>query len=517
MQLLRMDSSIDPSATQCDSQPQAIFGLRPTRWVSQHAGLLLAIVVAIGITSRLAQYLSRQSYWHDEALLVMNLLDKNAGQLMTEHLDYEQAAPPLFLVLERASLKLGTTEYALRLLPLLCGIFSIVLMALLCRSLLPPSAAIVACGLLAYSDKLIWHAAEVKQYSGDVLATVLLFYLALVPSRPKSAALRLLLVSSAAAVLLWLSFITVFVFAGISLALLPTAARGGLQQKLRYIAINLPAAISFAFLYWFSIRLQRTPYLDEYWRPFLVDWHKPWILPWWLLRQTVKVFNHPYPPMGILLLALAVAGVLAFRSRQKGNLAALLLAPIALNLLAAAAGQYPYGGARVTIYLAVPIFILAAAGAFWLFNLPSMPPSRWRWLLPTLLLAPCMAMVLWHLVFPRIISNMRPVAAHVAQHYRPGDSIFAFDNSERVGRDYEFHCYWRGRSTVRSTWPADPSFLPTGRIWLAYTHNPVQDSGRLAPMLNQLQSEAKLIDEFHVPGGVAYLFERPPLADVSAD
>src|SRR5438477_8256012 len=105
--------------------------------------------------------------------------------------------------------------------------------------------------------------------------------------------------------------------------------------------------------------------------------------------------------------------------------------------------------------------------------------------MPTLLLAPCLSMVLWHIPFPRTISNMRPVAEYVAQHYQPGDFIYAFDNRDRVARDYEFHCYWRGRSPIRSVWPADPSQLPAGRIWLAYTYNPASDSGRLAPMLAQ--------------------------------
>ena len=221
-------------------------------------------------------------------------------------------------------MKLGVSEYSLRLLPLVLGIASVLLMALLSRAILPQSAALVACGLLAFSDKLIWHAAEVKQYSGDVFVTVLLLYLALVPRRPASPALRLLLLASVAAVLLWFSFITVFIFGGISLALLPKVTGGGRRGKINYITANLPALISFCLLYWCSIRLQRSPYLEQFWNPFFIDWHKAWTLPWWLLRQTVMLFNHPYPPMGILLLGLAIAGVIGFRAQGKGRLAIIL-------------------------------------------------------------------------------------------------------------------------------------------------------------------------------------------------
>jgi len=117
--------------------------------------------------------------------------------------------------------------------------------------------------------------------------------------------------------------------------------------------------------------------------------------------------------------------------------------------------------------------------------------------------------LLWHLPFPRNDSRIRPIADYVGVHFKPGDAIYAFDHSGRVGRAWEFQCYWRGHSPVMNEWPKDLSTLPTGRIWLTYAYHPGSDSDRLTPIYNDLSHGAKLIDHFEVRGGKAFLFERP--------
>src|SRR6478609_608594 len=75
---------------------------------------LLLLVVIGGIVCRIAQYLANPSLWHDEALVVLNVMDKSATQLFGQ-LDYAQAAPPLFLLAERGLwLATHNPDYALR-------------------------------------------------------------------------------------------------------------------------------------------------------------------------------------------------------------------------------------------------------------------------------------------------------------------------------------------------------------------------------------------------------------------
>src|SRR4051812_38120600 len=118
--------------------------------------LLLAIVLA-GVICRVAQYIARPSFWHDEALVVLNVANKSFAELMGR-LEYAQAAPPLFLFAERGlMLLLGENEYAFRLVSLLCGVTSLVLFALICRRIFPGLIAPLTLAIFAFSNKLIWH------------------------------------------------------------------------------------------------------------------------------------------------------------------------------------------------------------------------------------------------------------------------------------------------------------------------------------------------------------------------
>ena len=64
--------------------------------VRQRAYRLMLVAVVLGIGLRLRQYLAQQPYWHDEAMLVLNIFDKDASGLLGP-LDSAQAAPPGFM------------------------------------------------------------------------------------------------------------------------------------------------------------------------------------------------------------------------------------------------------------------------------------------------------------------------------------------------------------------------------------------------------------------------------------
>lgn len=95
-----------------------------------------------GIIVRLAQYLINRSLWADEAVLALNIINRNYLQL-TETLDYEQGAPIGFLWVEKFILQLlGNNEYALRLFPLIAGMISLFLFWQLAQKILPPFGSI---------------------------------------------------------------------------------------------------------------------------------------------------------------------------------------------------------------------------------------------------------------------------------------------------------------------------------------------------------------------------------------
>ena len=83
--------------------------------------LLLIAFLALGLALRSWHYLRAPSVWQDEAAIVLNILNKSYGELLGP-LSLHQAAPPLFLWLEKAVCAcLGDGPYAFRLPPYLAS------------------------------------------------------------------------------------------------------------------------------------------------------------------------------------------------------------------------------------------------------------------------------------------------------------------------------------------------------------------------------------------------------------
>ena len=103
---------------------------RPLCGVAPHLSALLlrarsipaerwaAAALAFGILVRLVQYGRNPDVWHDEAALLVNVIERGYQQLLAP-LTFYEAAPPLFLWIERwIALHVSDTQWVMRLLPL---------------------------------------------------------------------------------------------------------------------------------------------------------------------------------------------------------------------------------------------------------------------------------------------------------------------------------------------------------------------------------------------------------------
>ena len=99
--------------------------------------------VAIGMLLRLRQFLFDRSLWLDETFVALNIIHRSPAELL-KPLDYNQGAPIGFLFLEKlATVSLGSSEMALRLLPFACGIVSIFLFKAVADRFLRPTAILL--------------------------------------------------------------------------------------------------------------------------------------------------------------------------------------------------------------------------------------------------------------------------------------------------------------------------------------------------------------------------------------
>lgn len=96
-------------------------------------------LVALGLALRLYHYGRNPAVWHDEAANIINVIQKNFGELLGP-LSYSATGPPVFLWMQRAVvLALGDGTYALRLVSLLASCASLLLFARLARPTLRES------------------------------------------------------------------------------------------------------------------------------------------------------------------------------------------------------------------------------------------------------------------------------------------------------------------------------------------------------------------------------------------
>src|SRR5262245_54439483 len=144
-----------------------------TRQKALSAGLMAVLLLGAGL--RTVQYLARTSFWFDELAVVLNVDQRSAADLLGRPLDDQQLAPLGFLAaLEAASGVLGVGELGLRLVPWLCALAGLVLAWRVARRLLNGWATVGLLLLFAVSPALTWYGSDVKPYSGDVAASLLL-------------------------------------------------------------------------------------------------------------------------------------------------------------------------------------------------------------------------------------------------------------------------------------------------------------------------------------------------------
>lgn len=450
------------------------------------------LCVGVGVALRVIPWARNPPLWQDEAALVLNVIHLDFADYFGP-LIHHQAAPSLFLAMERiALLVLGDSELALRLPILLLGCLSLVLFALVARRSLDPVPAAVATGLFAVSDRLIWHATEVKPYAVDALVAVLVAWV-YVRTRHRSFAAQCGLWTILLPVLVWFSYPTCFVAGGLLLGLLPAAIRSSWTGRLAYLVAGVVMAGSFAVLALGPARAQRDAALTDYWVSQLADWNRPFHVPVWAVGALFEVDRYALMPVGQALLPLAVVGALRM-ARSDRRLLTVLLAPCGLTLLAALLGRYPFGGGRVNVFLAPGFILLVAAGVV----------PAWTWL--------------WHRLRPAVAVLIALVAIPLGQTvYRTATpwprpdfrepTAFVFENGEAddsISGDHWELLFYTRHQPHRYFSLADITRVSPRRVWVVTGTDP----GVAEAVVGRVPSAWRRADARMFQGTIAVLMER---------
>jgi hypothetical protein len=142
--------------------------------------IIIGVLLILGVTIPLAQFLCNRSIWLDEALLALNIIHKDYFELL-QPLDYNQVTPILFLEIEKFfSTLIPNSEYGLRLFPLLCFWTALFFFYRIVKILFNNRlATILALSLFVFNITLIYYSNEVKQYICDVMVYSAVVYFVL--------------------------------------------------------------------------------------------------------------------------------------------------------------------------------------------------------------------------------------------------------------------------------------------------------------------------------------------------
>ncbi len=335
---------------------------------------LTVTLVILGVAWRTLRYLLAFPYWGDESFVVVSFLTRDfAG--MIRPLEWGQIVPLGFMWADLVMARLfGVGEHALRFIPYVAGVASLILFWRLAAKHLPRRAALLAVGFLAASFYAVRHGAEAKAYSTDLFVALVLTHLAwAVWTHPRSA-LRWAALCLGGLLAPWCSYPALFVGGAVGILLTwllvrerfaPGTLTGWLSFGLLFVGSSLTMIILYAIPH---ARAASGLTEIEMWRMAFPPWDRPWLLPVWLIViHTGMMFAYPHGGHwggSTFTFVVFIIGAIWMWRRNRA-LVVLLLAALPLNFIAASFEKYPYGGTvRTSLYLAPAICLLAGAGLY---------------------------------------------------------------------------------------------------------------------------------------------------------
>jgi hypothetical protein len=397
-------------------------------------------VVAVGVALRLIRYFANRSLWLDESFLAESLLTYSFKQLATEPLANWQAAPLGFLWLEKlAVVLLGTSEYALRLVPLIAGVVSVPLFRALALRCLPAVGALVALTLFATVEPLVYYSSEVKQYGIDVTMTLAVALAATYVSERHEGHWRVTTLALMGGLALFLSHPAVFILPAVLIDLFAAVYRADPKNRAAFVALAAYSLLQFALDYGLLLRpLTKHEGLHAYWAAAYMphDWAA---VPW--LGHSIQGIFTDYGTMWMPLAdvaMLAAAGGILWLLLKDRRVLTLLLLPIAFALAAAMLNRFPFSG-RLILFTVPLAILLIAAGVQALVN--ALKPGHWFVGVAVLLwlVAPTMGRAIYFAIRPPGREEIKPVLAYVRDHRQANDVIYTLNLSQ-----VPFHYYLDG-------------------------------------------------------------------------
>ncbi|MHA2039696.1 MAG: glycosyltransferase family 39 protein, partial [Promethearchaeota archaeon] len=386
------------------------------------------IIIGVGIVLRLVRYLYNPSLWFDESDIAIDIISRPISELINPSPDYNQAYPLAFMILIKLSTQvLGTSEYVIRLIPLIASIIALFLFYRVVKSYLEPNAVLIALGLFAISDSLVFQSSNLKPYSSDVLFTLLIFTLTIYVQSMKLNMPSIILFGISGAIAIWFSNPSVFVLAGVGASLGAFCLINKDWKEIGKLSISYSIwALSFIANYLLYIRnLQANFSVDMDWMLALQDAYMPFPPASlaeikWFTELFFDIFSNP--------LAMTLTGIAAFSFlvgcvsfyTQKRRIFIILISPIVITFLAAALHEYAFKG-RFIFFLLPLLLLIIAEGAEYIRSIICQNSRIIGIIFILLLFFHPLSLSAYRIIKPFYWEDIKPVMKYVKDNWQKGD------------------------------------------------------------------------------------------------
>jgi hypothetical protein len=347
--------------------------------------IIIGVLLVLGVTIPLAQFLCNRSLWVDEAMLALNIIHKDYFELL-KPLDYNQVAPILFLEIEKFfSTLIPNSEYGLRLFPLLCFWMALFPFYKTVKIIFNNRlATIFALSLFVFNITLIYYSSEVKQYICDVMVYTAIIYFVLKNYKRDQIKFYILGIVGALAVFLSNVAPIILSVAGLYLLYEQFYVKKSNNNIISLVVVFAVWLSVFAVYYYFFI--YNHPIKDF----MLQSWSAyEGFLPFDSLSRFVRflvrsagsvLLNFASQIPLIVITAIFVAiGLFGMIKKKKFGLIIIACCPIIIHILLSGLHLYPFAR-RLILYIMPSMMIICTAGFTYIITLlsPRLKPGIFR-------------------------------------------------------------------------------------------------------------------------------------------
>ncbi len=491
------------------------------------------LLIAVGVLLRVMHYIGDRSLWMDEAKLALNFSQAPTWNVF-QPLAHNQIAPVGFLLIEKLAVGfLGATEFALRLYPFIAGVLSVYLIYKLASRVFGIWTGLMALAIFSVSHWPIYYAAEVKQYSSDMMVALALYLVAAYVLRQWDMKRWLILtVAGIAGVLL--SHPATFILAGIGISIgLQCIARQQWGDVLRLAASAIVWIGSFAFGLYATSTIgpdSTSGGADTLAHMTGVAWTGAFA-PFppgsladirWYSTAFFRFFEHPmgFAAQGMAAFLFLTGSVFLWKNNRLWL--GFLVLPVLIVLFASSLHLYPFSS-RLLIFLVPGVIIVMATGIEFFRRLVR-DQYRVVWVLAVAVL---LFQPVWGALsnithkMPYCHEDIRTVLDYIDKSKSHGDKVYVYAKSTSAFKYYQPHFDMPAASIIwgtstRESWDAYQEDIGRlqcfERVWLVFSHvttsNKALDEKQF--LLRYLDKVGVKQDSVTADGAYGYLYQFDP-------